>query len=120
MQQLKLQALNGIQPQKSAESFTLSQQKEQLENLLYQKVQKGEDISRILEALNYLTSRDIRENQLQKIWDEVAKERSAFNSLQRVAITAFAILGMIAFFNGAFGRAKPSPAVLNPPPVQSH
>ncbi|AUB42353.1 hypothetical protein COO91_08476 [Nostoc flagelliforme CCNUN1] len=53
------------------------------------------------------------------MWAEVAKERSAFNSLQRVIITAFAILGMIAFFNGAFRSIKPS-AVVNPPAVQAH
>ncbi|WP_180277677.1 hypothetical protein [Nostoc sp. 'Peltigera malacea cyanobiont' DB3992] len=54
------------------------------------------------------------------MWAEVVRERSAFNSLQRVIITAFAILGMIAFLNGAFRSVKPSAAVVNPPAVQPH
>ncbi|MCC5604733.1 hypothetical protein [Nostoc favosum] len=53
------------------------------------------------------------------MWAEVVRERSAFNSLQRVIITAFAILRMIAFFNGAFRSVKPL-AAANPPAVQAH
>ncbi|MBG1262939.1 hypothetical protein [Nostoc commune] len=110
---------NVTHPQKSTDSFTIPQQKERLENLLYQKVQQGEDISPCIEALYYLASKQTTQDQLQVMWAEVIKERSAFNSLQRVIITAFAILGMIAFFNGAFRSVKPSTAA-NPPAVQAH
>ncbi|QFS51140.1 hypothetical protein [Nostoc sphaeroides] len=108
---------NGTHPQKATDSFTIPQQKERLENLLYHKVQQGEDISPCIEALYYLASKQTTQDQLQVMWAEVIKERSAFNSLQRVIITAFAILGMIAFFNGAFARVKPS-AAANPPAAQ--
>jgi len=118
---LQLPTHNGTHPQKSTDPFTISQQKERLENLLYQKVQQGEDISPCIEALYYLASKQTTEDQLQVVWAEVIKERSAFNSLQRVIITAYAILGMIAFLNGAFARVKPSAAVVNPPAaVQPH
>ena len=121
MQQLQLPTHNnGTYPQKSTDSFTIPQQKERLENLLYQKVQQGEDISPCIEALYYLASKETTQDQLQVMWAEVIKERSAFNSLQRVIITAFAILGMIAFLNGAFRSVKPSAAVVNPPAVQPH
>ncbi|MDF5739721.1 hypothetical protein [Nostoc sp. S13] len=115
---LKLPTRNNVtHGQKPTDSFTISQQKEQLENLLYQKVQQGEDISPCIEALYYLASKQTTEDQLQVMWAEVVRERSAFNSLQRVIITAFAILGMIAFFNGAFRSVKPS-AAANPPAAQ--
>ncbi|MBD2565563.1 MULTISPECIES: hypothetical protein [Nostoc] len=121
MQQLKLPSHNnGTHRQKSTDSFTIPQQKERLENLLYQKVQQGEDISPCIEALYYLASKQTTQDQLQVMWAEVVRERSAFNSLQRVIITAFAILGMIAFLNGAFRSVKPSAAVVNPPAVQPH
>lgn len=121
MQQLKLQALNGTHTQLPKTNLPSPQQlEEQLENLLYQKVQKGEDVSPCLEVLYYLGSKQTKQDQFQQMSAEVIKERSAFNSLQRVIITAFAILGMIAFFNGAFGRAKPSAAVNPPAAVQPH
>ena len=92
---LKLPTRNNVtHAQKPTDSFTISQQKEQLENLLYQKVQQGEDISPCIEALYYLASKQTTEDQLQVMWAEVIKECSAFNSLQRVIITAFAILGI--------------------------
>ncbi|MHC5770820.1 MAG: hypothetical protein ACYTXI_35625 [Nostoc sp.] len=51
------------------------------------------------------------------MWAEVVRERSAFNSLHILIITAFAILGMIVLFNGAFRSVKPS-AAANPPAAQ--
>ncbi len=59
------------------------------------------------------------EDQLKVMWAEVVTECSAFNSLHILIITAFTILGMIAFFNGAFRSAKPS-AAANLPAVQAH
>ncbi|WP_167315728.1 hypothetical protein [Nostoc punctiforme] len=53
------------------------------------------------------------------MWAEVARERSAFNSLHILIITPFAILRRIAFFNGAFRSIKPS-AAANLPAVQAH
>lgn len=101
---MQLQTRNGIKPQ-ATEALDLSThqgRKEQLEILLFQRVQAGENIESCIQALHYLNWKDRTSDQLQKVWTEVAKEKSAFNSLQRVVITAFAILGMIAFFNGAF------------------
>ncbi|MFN6454715.1 MAG: hypothetical protein RM022_021270 [Nostoc sp. EfeVER01] len=53
------------------------------------------------------------------MWAGVVRERSAFDSLHILIITTFAILGMIAFFNGAFRSVKPS-AAANLPAVQAH
>lgn len=70
MQQLKLPSHNnGTYPQKSTDSFTIPQQKERLENLLYQKVQQGEDISPCIEALYYLASKQTTQDQLQVMWE---------------------------------------------------
>ncbi len=119
MEQLQLSTLNGINSKQLPDvSLTPQHQKEQLESLLYQKVQRGEDVSSLLKVLHYLTSTDTREDQFQKIWAEVIKERSAFNSLQRVIITAFAALGMIAFLNGVLKSGEPTQAVINPPAAQ--
>ncbi|GEM_PF-3450636 len=122
MEQLQSQTSNGAHSQilSDVTLSTSQQRKEQLENLLYQKVQKGEDISPYIQALDYFSSKSTTQDQLQKMWTEVAKERSVFTALQRIIITAFAILGMIAFFNGAFKFAKPSKAVINPPITADH
>jgi hypothetical protein len=53
------------------------------------------------------------------MWAEVVRECSAFNSLHILIITVFVILGMIAFFNGAFHSGKPL-AAANLPAVQAH
>lgn len=90
---------------------------EQLEILLYQKAQRGEDVTPCVEALCYFTQKNNQIATLDKIWSDTIKERSALNALQRVAITAFAILGMIGVFNGAFTRHNP--AAVNPPSVQT-
>jgi hypothetical protein len=120
MEQLQFKPLNGIHPElQNIDLSTPERRQEQLEILLYQKAQKGEDVSPLIEALYYLTSRQAKDDQLQKMWNEVLKERSVFNSFQRVIITAFAALGMIAFFNGVFLKSgEPSQAVTNPPTVQ--
>ncbi|MFN6568221.1 hypothetical protein [Dendronalium sp. ChiSLP03b] len=109
-----LKPLNSTHPEQLPDLSTPLRRKEQLEILLCQKVQTGEDISSCMKALQYCKQEETKQDQLQKMWTEVVKERSVFNSLQRVAITVFAILGMIAVFNGAFKSKNPSPAVIVP------
>ncbi|WGV29052.1 hypothetical protein [Halotia branconii] len=118
MEQLQIKPLNGIRPElQNIDLSTPERRQEQLEILLCQKAQKGEDVSPLIEALYYLTSAQTKEDQFKKVWNEVVKEKSVFNSFQRVIITAFAVLGMIAFFNGVFKSNEPSQAVVNPPAV---
>ncbi|MCC5622892.1 hypothetical protein [Nostoc sp. CHAB 5715] len=120
MEQLQFKPSNGIHPEQLQNiDFSIPERrKEQLEILLCQKVQKGDDISSCIEALQYLTWNERTSDQLQKVWTEAIKERSVFNAFQRVIITAFAILGMIAFFNGVFKSAQGSQAVISPPAGQ--
>ena len=95
------------------------QRKQELEILLYQKVRNGEDVTPCLDALYYLNSTDTKLEQFQQMWTQVAQERSVFNSFQRVIITAFAILGMIAFLDQAFKSTRPQ-AFTNPPAAAEH
>ncbi|RCJ19085.1 hypothetical protein A6770_32410 [Nostoc minutum NIES-26] len=87
-------SLNG------SKAFTLEQKgndQEKLEMLLYEKAQRGEDVSQILQALNYFRNTNNEEYWL-KIFKRQTQEKLTFESLQRVIITAFAILGIIVFF----------------------
>ena len=117
MEQLQFKPSNGIHPEQ-LQNIDLSSpdhRQEQVEILLCQKLQRGEDTSSCIEALHYFTWKEGTSDQLQKVWTEAIKERSVFNAFQRVIITAFAILGMIAFFNGVFKSAQGSQGVINPP-----
>ena len=114
MTQLQLNPNNGMLDIVSQQQTT-QQQRAQLEALLYEKVEQGQDISSCVQALDYLNSKDKTQDQLQKMWTEVVRERSVFNTLQRVVFTAFAILGMIAILNGAFKSARPTHALILPP-----
>lgn len=80
--------------------------KDKLEILLCQKAQHGEDVSGVIQALDYFQAVD-NERHWQKTYAKQAQERETFQSLQKVIIVAFAILGMICFFD----------RVLNPPNV---
>jgi hypothetical protein len=124
MTQLLNNTFNGTNSQKLAKvdfsTSTSQERQEQLEILLCQKAQQGEDVSVCTEALYYFLYKHTDSSSQNKIWNEIAKERSVFNSLQRVAITAFAILGMIAVFNGAYQPKNPSQAVTAPVGVESH
>ncbi len=113
----QLENRSGENPHVLSEITRLSQaqQKEELENLLYYKAKQGQDVGPILQALYYFDSKNMTKNQLEKMWTEAIKERSVFNSLQKVVITAFAILGMIALFNGWFISARSSHALILPP-----
>ncbi|MBE9053755.1 hypothetical protein IQ243_25815 [Nostocales cyanobacterium LEGE 11386] len=92
---------------------TPESRKERMEVLICQKAQKGEDITQCLQVLDYLKRRT-GENKLYDILAQQAKERSVFNSLQRVCITSFAILGMIAFCHGVLTREnQQQPSVSN-------
>jgi len=119
MQQLT--TLNGLgnthQQLVTPDLSTTEKRQEQLEILLFQKAQRGEDVSPCIEALSYFNEKNSRADLLDKIWSDTIKEKSAMNTLQRVAITAFAILGMIGVFNGVFTRHNP--AAVNPPSVQT-
>ncbi|RCJ42436.1 hypothetical protein A6770_34840 [Nostoc minutum NIES-26] len=113
-----LNSFNGTHPEQLAKvdfsTSTSQERQEQLEILLCQKAQQGEDVSFCTEALYYFLYKHRDSDTLGKIWSDTVKERSVFNSVQRVAITTFAILGMIAVFNGVFRTANPSPAVIAP------
>lgn len=100
--------------------LTSQSRQEQLEILLFQKALIGEDVSFCIEALSYFNQKNKQIDTLDKIWSDTVKERSVFNSLQRVAVTVFAILGMIAVFNGAFQSKNPSSAVIAPSGVESN
>ncbi|MCC5619723.1 hypothetical protein LC605_32840 [Nostoc sp. CHAB 5836] len=117
MEQLQFKPSNGLHPEQlqNIDFSTPDARKEQLEILLCQKVQKGDDTSSCIQALQYLTWKERTSDQLQKVWTEAIKERSVFNAIHWVIITAFAILGMIAFFNGVFKSAQGSQAVINSP-----
>lgn len=120
MEQLQLKRSNSIQP-KQLQNIDLSTpdgRLEQLEILLCQKVQTGDDTSSCIQALQYLIWKERTSDQFQKVWTEAIKEKSVFNSFQRVIIIAFAILGMIAFFDGVFKARQPSQPVINPPAVE--
>lgn len=79
--------------------------KEQMEILICQKAQRGEDITQCLQVLDYLKRRT-GENKLYDILAQQAKERTVFHSLQRVCITSFALLGMIALCHGVLARTE--------------
>jgi hypothetical protein len=117
MEQLQLENRGGENSHVLSEITRLpqAQQKEELENLLYYKAKQGQDVGPILQALYYFDSKNMTKNQLEKMWTEAIKERSVFNSLQKVVITAFAILGMIALLNGLFSSARSSHALIVQP-----
>jgi hypothetical protein len=117
MQQLT--SFNGAGSTHSQKAQTLDfstpeKRSEQLEVLLCQKAQQEEDVSSCIQALEYLTGKEQRSDSLKKIWNETLKERSVFNAVQRVAITSFAILGMIAVLNGVLQPKNQSAAVITP------
>ncbi|RCJ22889.1 hypothetical protein A6770_29285 [Nostoc minutum NIES-26] len=82
---------------------TSSLRREQLEILLCQKVQKGEDPALCEQVLNYLYFSIYQQN-LHRIAVQKEKEKSVFASVQQVFITSFAILGMFAFFAAASNK----------------
>jgi hypothetical protein len=69
---------------------------ENLEMLLVEKVQRGEDVTGTIQALEYFQSSS-NDQYCHKMYYSQTKERQTFESVQRVIITAFAILGMIVF-----------------------
>lgn len=89
----------------SIDLSTPENRKELMEILICQKAKKGEDITQCLKVLHYLKRRT-EENKLYDILAQEVKERSVFNSVQRVCITSFAILGMIAFSHGVLSRSQ--------------
>ncbi|MCC2692836.1 hypothetical protein [Nodularia sp. LEGE 04288] len=92
---------------------TPENRKELMEVLICQKAKRGEDITQCLKVLDYLKRRT-GENKLYDILAQEVRERSIFNSLQRVCITSFAILGMIAFSHGVLSRSQTqNPTVSN-------
>ncbi|MDM9385686.1 hypothetical protein QUB80_34080 [Chlorogloeopsis sp. ULAP01] len=104
MEQLQLKTLDDRHPSEKLVTLdltTLERRKESLEILLCQKVQRGEDTSQCMQALHFFRDKAV-EQQLYKLQLQQKKEQATFNSLQRVVVTAFAILGLIAFFNGVF------------------
>lgn len=82
---------------------TSSRRREQLEILLCQKVQKGEDPALCEQVLNYLYF-SIYQQKLNRIAVQKEKEKSVFAAVQQVFITSFAILGMFAFLAAASNK----------------
>jgi hypothetical protein len=82
-------------------------QKQRLEAFLYQKVEAGQDTTQCISALFYLQYTTLLQERHEVLTEQLkaahklsmqqANEKSAFNSLQRVCITAFAILGLTIF-----------------------
>lgn len=93
--------------------ITIYQQ--QLEAQLAQKAAQGEAVESCINALNYFGSKSNKLDLLNKVYTDAKKEMSVFSSIQRVAITVFAILGMIGVLNGAFNQARHNPASVNAP-----
>ncbi|GAX38839.1 hypothetical protein [Nodularia sp. NIES-3585] len=120
MQLLELEDINSPFTDKSQipewdeiDLSTPENRQELMEALICQKAKKGEDITQCLQVLDYLKRRT-EENKLYDILAQEVRERSIFNSLQRVCITSFAILGMIAFSHGALSRSQSqNPTVSN-------
>lgn len=90
-----------------------------LETLLCQKVQTNEDIVPTITALVFLRSQFIDQEQ-RKLKIQQEREKSVFDSLQRVIITSFAILGMIAFFAGAFKAPRTCSSYEKPATIERH
>ncbi|MBW4689937.1 MAG: hypothetical protein KME40_33855 [Komarekiella atlantica HA4396-MV6] len=91
--------------------------RESLEALVFQKLHSGEDTTQAIAFLSYLKSTALEKEQHKRLQQEV-QEKSVFNSLQRVMITAFAILGMIAFLDRVFNAQELSKAGVTPPIVE--
>ncbi|MBD2458293.1 hypothetical protein H6G80_30030 [Nostoc sp. FACHB-87] len=120
--QHQLTTLNGSskhtqisQPQILNSDLTPIQYQQKLEALLFQKAAQGEDVEPCINALNYFVSQNKQLDLLNKVYTDAKKELSVFSSVQRVAITVFAILGMIGVFNWAFTQARHNPASVNAP-----
>ncbi|AUB44219.1 hypothetical protein COO91_10442 (plasmid) [Nostoc flagelliforme CCNUN1] len=88
--------------------------RKQLEALVFQKLKANEDVTQALSFLSYLQSAALEPEQHKRLLQE-AQEKSVFGSLQRVLITAFAILGMITFFDRVFNARELSQAGATPP-----
>ncbi|MBD2303402.1 hypothetical protein H6G80_35715 [Nostoc sp. FACHB-87] len=89
-----------------------------LEILLCQKVQRGEDISNCLVALNFLKNR-ISEQKLEAIFLKRIQFKLAFNSWYRVSQTALAFLLVIACF-GSLVKLLTAPSCSLPQITQQH
>lgn len=90
-------------------------QVENLEMLLVEKAQRGEDVAGTIKALEYFQNSS-NDQYCHKIYYSQTKERQTFESVQRVIITAFAILGMIIFLAKV---QNPSANLLNQLPPKS-
>ncbi|MBD6621248.1 hypothetical protein FNW02_37555 [Komarekiella sp. 'clone 1'] len=92
--------------------------REDLEALVFNKLYSGEDPTQAIAFLSYLKNTELEKEQHKQLRQE-AQEKSIFSSLQRVMITAFAILGMIAFFDRVFNAQELSKAGATPPVVNN-
>jgi hypothetical protein len=82
-----------------------------LEILLCQKVQRGEDISNCLVALNFLKNR-VTEQKLEAIVLKRVQFQLAFNSWHKVSQALLALLIVIACFGGLVKLLTASPSSL--------
>lgn len=112
--------MDTLQQWDAIDLSTSESRKNCLETLLCQKVQTNEDIVPTITALLFLRSQLI-EHEQRKLKIQQEREKSVFDSLQRVIITTFATLGMIAFFAGAFKVPQSCSSVSNnPPSIERH
>jgi len=96
---------------------TSSRRREQLEILLCQKVQQGQDPALCEQVLNYLYFSIYQQN-LHRLAVQKEKEKSVFASLQQVFITSFAILGMFAFLAAASNKSVVLEPGVIPPAIE--
>jgi hypothetical protein len=102
----------ALKPQNPAQN-----QLPELETLLCERVKEGGDVHSVLSALHYFKDHDSQEYWYSTFRKQY-QERSIFESLQRVFITAFAVLGMIVVFDRVFNPTTTTSNNPNPPSIQ--
>lgn len=109
--------LNTSTPKALKPQNLVQNQIPQLETLLCERVKQGEDIYPIISVLNYF-----KDNESEEYWHNTFRkkyqERSTFESLQRVFITSFAVLGMVVLFDRAFNAPTNASNNPSPPSIQ--
>ncbi|MBD2254725.1 hypothetical protein [Nostoc parmelioides] len=102
----------ALKPQNPAQN-----QLPELETLLCERVKQGGDVHSVLSALHYFKDHDSQEYWYSTFRKQY-QERSTFESLQRVFMTAFAVLGMVIVFDRLFNPPTPISNNHNPPYIE--
>lgn len=109
--------LNTFAPKVLKGENAAPNQIQELETLLCERVKQGEDVEPIVHALEYFKSND-SEQYWYNTFRRKYQERSTFESLQRVVITAFAVLGMVVVFDRVFNAPTNASNNPSPPSIQ--